>query len=108
MIFRLLIIHNHDRGSSITRVIHSATWEYFTSLACLPGRFIRSPKLVREAIMTDITDLVQECWTASDDGAFGASFFAMRYLLKILQGCSHILDLEVCFDIITVLRLPST
>ena len=107
MIFCLLIIHNHDRGFSITRVIHSATWEYFTSLACLPDRFIRTPKLVREAIMTDITDLVQVCWTASD-GAFGASFFAMRHLLKILQGCSDILDLEVRFDIITVLRLPST
>ena len=108
MIFRLLIIHNHDRVSSTTRVIHSATWEYFTSQAWLPDRFIRSPREVREAIMTDITDLVQMSWRTSSDGAFGASFFALFYLLKILQECFDILE-KVCFDIsIAVLGLPST
>ena len=42
--------------------------------------------------MTDIDDLVQEFWRTSSD--FEPSFFAMRRLLEILQGC-----LEVCFDI---------
>ena len=45
--------------------------------------------------MTDINDLVQEFWRSSSD--FEPSFFAMRRLLEILQGC-----LEVCFDIIFV------
>jgi hypothetical protein len=58
MIFSLLIIHNHDRTSSITRVLHTTTWDYFTSR--LPDRFSHSPKVVKEAIMTDINDLVQE------------------------------------------------
>ena len=85
MIFRLLIIHNHDRMSFITgtRVLHTATWEFFTS--CLPGRFSRSPKVVKEAIMTDINDLVQEFWRTSSDGAVAASFFEMRRVVEILQ-----------------------
>jgi hypothetical protein len=49
--------------------------------------------------MTDINDLVQEFWMASSDGAVGASFFAMRRLLEILQNCFDFL--EVCFDIIS-------
>ena len=51
--------------------------------------------------MTDINDLVQEFWRSSSDGAVEASFFAMRRLLEILQGCFDIL--EVCFDIISVI-----
>ena len=97
MIFSLLIIHKHDRMSSISRVLHAATWVYFTSR--LPYRFSRSPKAVKEAIMTDINDLVQEFWRTSSDGVVGPSFFAMRRLLKILQGCFDIS--EVCFDIIS-------
>ena len=51
--------------------------------------------------MTDINDLVQEfCRTSSDAGA---SFFAMRRLLKILQ-----MIFEVCFDIISILATAST
>ena len=57
--------------------------------------------------MTDITDLVHVCWTSSD-GAFGAYFFALCHLFTILEKCFDILQLKVCFDIITVLRLPST
>ena len=59
--------------------------------------------------MTDITDLVHVCWTCwtSSDGAFGAYFFALCHLFKILETCFDILELKVCFDIITVLRLPS-
>ena len=95
MIFSLLIIHNHDRMSPITRVLHTTTWDYFT--AFLPDHFNLSPKVVREAIMTDINDLVQEFWSASSNGAVGASFFAMRRLLEILQGC-----LEVFFVIISI------
>ena len=90
MIFSLLIIHNHDRMSSITRVLHTTTWDYFTSR--LPDRFIHSPKVVKEAIMSDINDLVREFRRTSSD--VGASFFAMRRLFEILH------NLEVCFDII--------
>jgi hypothetical protein len=97
MIFNLLIIHNHDRMTSIT--LHAATWAYFT--ASLSDHFVRSSKEVKEAIMTDINDLVQEfCRTSSD---IGASFFAMCRLLKILQRI-----LEVCFDIISVSAAAST
>ena len=104
MIFSLfkLIIHNHDRMSSITRVLHTTTWSYFTTH--LPLRFDRSPKSVKEAIMTDIDDLVQEFLRTLSDGAVGASFFAMRCLLEILQWCFH--TLEVCFP--PFLQLPST
>ena len=98
MIFNLLIIHNHDRPgmSSISRVLHTTTWDYFTSR--LPHRFRHSPKVVKEAIMSEINDLVQdsEFWRISEssDGAVqvAASFFAMRRLREILQRC-----LEVCF-----------
>jgi len=101
MIFSLLTIHNHDRMSSITRVLHTTTWEYFTSR--LPDRFSRSPKVVKEAIMTDINDLVQEFWRTSSDGVVGASLFAMRRLLEILQACLD--NLEVCIDIVTVFAI---
>jgi hypothetical protein len=100
MIFSLLIIHNHDRMSSSIRVLHATTWVYF--LKQLAYRFFHSPKVVKEVIMADINDLM----TTSSDGADGASFFAMRHLLEILQGCSDFL--EVCFDIFPFLRLPST
>ena len=97
MIFSVLIIHNHNRTSStITRVqlLHTSTWKYFT--LHLPDRFSRSPRVVKEAIMEDINDLVQEfCqWRTSSDGVVGASFFEMRRLLEILQDC---FDLEVSF-----------
>jgi hypothetical protein len=89
-----LIIHNHDRMSSITQIIHTTTWRFFTSR--LPDCFIRSPKVVKEAIMTDINDLVQELWRTSCD--VGTSFFAMSRLLEILQSCFD----KVCFDIISI------
>ena len=56
----LLIIHNHDRTSSVTPVLQTTTWLYFT--LSLPDHFSRSSKVVKEAIMTDINDLVQEFW----------------------------------------------
>jgi hypothetical protein len=62
------------------------------------SHFSRSPKVVKEAIMTDINDLVQEFLRTSSDGAVEASLFAMRRLLGILQGCFDIL--EVCFLIL--------
>ena len=65
MIFGLLIIHNRDRMSSITRILHSTTWVYFTEH--LAYRFIRSSKDVKEEIMTDINDLVQEFLSSSSD-----------------------------------------
>ena len=96
MIFRLFIIHNHDRTSSIIRVLHSTTWDYFTSR--LPGRFSRSQKVVKEAIMTDVYNLVLEFWRTSSDGVTGACFFAMRRLFEILRGCFW----GVRFDIISI------
>ena len=89
MNFSLLIIHNRDRMSSITRVLHTTTWGYFTKH--LAFRFIRSPNVVKEEIMADVNDLVQEFRMSSRDGAVGESFVAMCRLLEILQ---------VCFDII--------
>ena len=94
MIFSLLIIHNHYRMSStITRVLHTSTWDYF--FLSLPKGFSRSPKVVKEAIITDIDNLVEEFQRTSSD--VGASFFAMHRLLDILQDI-----LEVCFDIISI------
>ena len=105
MIFGLLIIHNHDRMSSITRVLHTTTWDYFTSR--LPKRFSFSSKVVKEAIRTDINDLVQDFWRTSRDVDVGASLFAMRRLLEILQRCFDFL--KVCFDIISdFATIPST
>ena len=97
MIFCLLFIHNHDRMSSITRVLHTTTWDYF--ILDLPDRFIRSPKVVKEAIMADIDDLMQDFWRTSSDGDVGASLFAMRRLHDILQRCFVIS--KVCFDVIS-------
>jgi hypothetical protein len=76
--------------SSITRiqVLHNSTWFYFTSY--LPGRFIRSPKLVKEAIMIDINDLVQEFWRTSTDGTDGESIIAVRRLHEILRRCLNV------------------
>ena len=88
----------------VTRVLHTTTWKYFTSR--LPDRFIRSPKVVKEAIMADINDLVQEFWRTSSDGSVGASFFAMRLLFENLEECFVIL--EVSYDIISISRLPLT
>ena len=85
MIFTLLLVHNHDRVSPI-RVLHITTWDYFTFH--LPDRFSHSPKVVKEAIMTDVNDLVQEFWMTSSDGIVGACFFAMRRLFKI--GRAHV------------------
>jgi hypothetical protein len=100
MIFSLLIIHTHDRLSSesITRVLHLATWDYFTSH--LPNHFSHSPIVVKEAIMTNINYLMQEFWMISSDGGVGESFFEMRRLLNILQVCFD--NLKVCFDIISI------
>ena len=89
--------------SSITRVLRTTTWGYFTSR--LPERFSRSPKEVKEAIMSDINDLVQEFWRTSSDGAVGAYFFPMRRLFEILQGC--FINLEVCLILFSFSRLPS-
>ena len=78
--------------SSINRVLHTTTWDYFTEV--LAVRFVRAPNVVKEEIMADINDLVQEFRMSSGDGAFGESFVAMCRLLKILQ---------VRFDIIPFL-----
>ena len=74
----------------MTRVLHAATWNYFISH--LPIHFYHSPIVVKEAIMTDIHDLVQEFWRTSTDGADGESIIAMCRLNEILEEC-----LKVCF-----------
>ena len=89
----------YDRRSSFTRVLHAATWDYFTLY--LPDHFIRSPKVVKKTIMTDINDLVQEFWRASIDGANGEHIFAMCRLREILQRCLDVrffCDLPDCAD----------
>ena len=86
----LLITHidNHDSTSSITRVLHTTTWDFFTLR--LPDHFCSSPKVVKEAIMTDLDNLVQEeFWRTSSDRDVG---FAMRRLYEILHRCSNILQ----------------
>ena len=99
MIFGIFIIHNRYRMSSSNRVPHTATWDYFTSH--LSDLFMNSPKEVKETIMTDVNDLVQKFWSfwsISSNDAVGASFFAMRRLLDILQECYS----PVCFHIVPV------
>ena len=91
MTFSLLIIHNRDRMSSITRVLHTTTWDYFTIDSKLAYRFFDSPNVVKEEIMADVNDLVQEFRMSSRDGAVGESFVAMCRLGEIFR---------VCFDII--------
>ena len=56
---------------------------------------VQCPIVVKEAIMTDFNDLVQEFWRTSSDKDVGASFFAMRRLYEILHRRSD--NLEVCF-----------
>ena len=97
MTFSLLIIHNRDRMSSITRVLHITTWVYFTEH--LAYRFIRSSRDVKGEIMTDINVLVQEFLTSSSHRTVGASILAMRRLLKILQNCFN--SLGVCFNFVS-------
>ena len=65
-------------------------WNYFTSH--LPHHFIHSPKVVKEAIMTNFNDLVQEFWRTSTDEVNGESIFAMRRLHKILGQCFEVGD----------------
>ena len=96
MIISFLAIHSHDRMSSITRVPHTTTWHYFLRL---PYRFSRSLEVVKEAIMTDINNVLQEFWRTSSDAE--PSLFAMRRLLDILKSCLD--DLDVCFDTISVI-----
>ena len=91
MIFSLLIIHNHDRKSPTARVPRTAIWEFFTPHELFLSRsFYYSPKTVKEAIMTDINDLLQEFWRTSNEGADGASLFEMRRLHEILEECLEV------------------
>ena len=76
-------------STSITRVLHAATWLYF--IVELPDHFCISRKVVKESIMTDINDLVQEFWRTSTDVVDGKSIFAMGLLHVILREC-----LDVC------------
>jgi hypothetical protein len=56
---------------------------------------------VKEAIMTNINDSVQEFnFKFSRTSIDEASFFAMRRLLVILRKCSD--NFDVCFDIVSV------
>ena len=96
-VFSFLIIHSYNRVYSITRV-HTTTWDYFTK--SLAGRFIGSPKVVKEEIMIGINDLVKDSeFGTSNNGAVGA-FIAKRRLFEILLGCFNFLNVR--FDIISV------
>ena len=94
MIFSLLIIHNRERMSSITRVLHPRTWDYLA--AHLPLRFISSPEGTKQVIMRDISDLVREFWRLSSDGVDGASLSAMYCLHDILKVCLEDMKWIVC------------
>ena len=91
MISSLLIILNRDRMSSIARVLHTITWSYFSVDSELACYFLQSPNVVKEEIMADINDLVQEFRMSSRNGTVVESFVAMCRLYEILK---------VCFDII--------
>ena len=82
--------------SCITRVPHATTRAYFTQR--LGDLFIFSSEVVKEEIMTDINDLVQEFLTTSSDGAIEGSILAMIHSLEILKRCFN--SLEVCFNIV--------
>ncbi|KAF8815804.1 hypothetical protein BYT27DRAFT_7155408 [Phlegmacium glaucopus] len=66
-----------------TRLPHSATWDYVKFH--LPPRFIKSPKLVKDAIMTDIDELMQEFCKISSSGAVDVFLTAMLCLMWILK-----------------------
>ena len=76
---------------SSTNHVHTTTWHYFAKN--LAGRFINSPNVVMDEIMTNIYDLVQE-FSTSSNGAVGASLIAMHRLFEILLGCFY--HLKVC------------
>ena len=86
---------------SSTRVLHIATWNYFTSF--IPRRLRVSPKAVKEVILTEINDLVQELWRTSSD--VGASFFAMRRLLETLVKCKLLGDVCLMFFLVIAVDL---
>ncbi|KAF8816521.1 hypothetical protein BYT27DRAFT_7182095 [Phlegmacium glaucopus] len=71
------------RTHSTTRLPHSATWRYID--IHIPRRFIGSPKLVRDTIMTDINQLTQEFRKISSSGAVDISFPARLCLMQILK-----------------------
>ena len=97
--YNLLIIHDHDRRSSIIPVLRAATWSFFASH--LPSHFSYSPKLVKEAIMADINGLMQDSWKTSDCNEAGRkSYLAMWHLLDVLQECLYIFDVR--FNLISV------
>ena len=88
-------------SSSITQVLRTTTWLYFTQY--LPQCFIRSPTVVKEVIKTDMNDLMQEFMTSSD--ASGA-VRAMCRLLEFLEVCFNFL--EMCFDTFSAFASAST
>ena len=92
--------------SSITRVIHPGTCQWFHFTSNLSDHFNHSPKVVKEAIMTYTDGLVQEFWRTSSDRDVGASFFEMRRLFEVFQSCFD--NSKVCFGIISMLLLSTS
>ncbi|KAF8816499.1 hypothetical protein BYT27DRAFT_7182055 [Phlegmacium glaucopus] len=66
------------------RLPHSKTWDYIKFH--LPWRFGASPKLIRDAIMTDINGLTQEFWKISNSGVVDVFLPAMLCLAQILNS----------------------
>ena len=93
-------MHNYNFRIPVTtlgRLPHSKTWDYFKSH--LAVYFIHSPKIVKDVIMTDINNLVQEFWKISSDGAVDVFFPPMGCLMRILKVC---LDIIFIFPLTTL------
>jgi hypothetical protein len=92
---------NYNRIIPVTtgRLPHSKTWDYFKSHLIV--YFIHSPKIVKDVIITDINDLVQEFWDLkiSSDGAVDVFFPPMGCLMRILKVC---LDIIFIFPLTTL------
>ena len=91
-----LYIQDRNRISSTTRFPRRATWHYFE--AYLPDYFMCCSNVVKDAITTDINDLMQQFWRTSTDGLdiFCPAICRLREIL------------QVCLDIMFLLGPPLT
>ena len=84
-----LQIQNYDRIPSTQLLLHGKTWAHIKTY--LPDDFIHCPEVVRDAIMMDIDNLLQEFWKTSNVGAVDVQCFtSIRLLLDILSVCLNI------------------
>ena len=84
-----LQIQKYDRIPSTKLRLHGKTWDHIKTY--LPDDFIHCPEVVRDAIMMDIDNLLQEFWKTADIGAVDVRRFTLiRLLLDILRVCLNI------------------